>query len=94
MKHDLEEINAALKLGDFFMPPIGTRLRARREDVIVDGLASDATEIRVVPILFHDLPVTERKYYRYWLDERDEFVVMDFVRVEGSVPPFKEWKRP
>lgn len=92
--------NAALRLGDFFVPPTGTRVRVLDPratwDAIVEAGASDSTEIRIISEEFWGVTDDPHavKLARSWLDGSDLFELLDFDRVEGELPPLEDWPRP
>jgi len=96
------QATAARRLGDFFVPPRGTKLRiferrwpgrARRVGVVIVG-SSCATEIKVGPPDRWADDSEEGRRLQWWVDPSNPFEVLDFDRVEGEVPPFEAWRRP
>lgn len=88
------QANAALALGDWFVPPEGATVRwaaGYQVGSVVCG-SSCATEIKIrTAFSWADgtAGVSDT-----WLDRDIGFEIVDFEDVEGEVPPFEEWRRP
>lgn len=94
--------NAALALGDFFIPPKGTLLlwwpnpkERNAFTVVVDKGTTQLSQIDTVLAMLWDhkdtLTYDIHKHGGYRLNARDKFILLDFHRVDGTVPRFEDW---
>lgn len=93
---DIDEINAALKLGDRFYPPRGAvcevRYDWRTTAVVVDSNVEMASQRGYRVCTYPWSPkewVLRSKVLHFWA-LGDIVSILDFIR---EVPPFSEWER-
>lgn len=93
MTHDLDEINSALRLGDQFVPPVGSVLAwyDGTDRWIVDDSFFEEGEYRLI---LSSEPNEDYPHSSYGelIIPADYFPLVVYIPPEA--PPFSEWERP
>jgi hypothetical protein len=86
MKHDLDVINAALRLGDKFVPPNGSVCRCRNDEGT--EVICKVTVVKLEGEIF--LRMHTPSSFLHFCDPSD---ILEIISVPKWVLPFGEWER-
>jgi hypothetical protein len=86
MKHDLNAINAALRLGDKFVPPNGSVCRCMNCNAV--EMTCEVSIVHTTEDFFY-LRLDNNKYVYYNTCE----CVLEVIWIPKDAPPFGEWVR-
>jgi hypothetical protein len=89
MKHDIDAINAALRLGDCPLPPIGA---------VVRNIGTDRCgRVCVIHCIYGNVyaaKLVSNEFYFYWCIRKPmRASFYEFVEIPEDAPPFGEWER-
>jgi hypothetical protein len=88
MKHDIDAINAALRLGDKFVPPIGAVIRTVGADVCYRVCCAH----RIYGDMYEVQLNSDGSTFYLYIGTRGT-VIYEYVEIPEDAPPFGEWER-